>query len=391
VKARDVCSSGLRVIVAAALALSLAACSATTASPHHKVAPRDLALVSSRFKPLPVSTAHFYAIWSVGPYSAKSVIEEFSARNGRPIRMVAKLRDSSGWGSGGLIQGPDGWIWYSESKGPLARGRGAGGNPEPNSCGGAAMKMNPQNGQSFVVFRTPPSVSFSGVVPSPSGRYVVYETGQCNRSYFNTYFVVRDLVTGRRWSIGADAGVCHGFSAPAWTSDGRFIFGYAPSLVRQGQAHEYGYGFCLAPAQPELAVISATSPTSIRSATLMQAPRHCGYLEAVPDAWGVLALKACALGGAGPYNDIGATALVQLNAHFKVTGRWNLPPGQDGTSLAASPNGRLILIDEYEAPGHYGLRTVRQPLDYVEVFNGSRLHLVTRVLDAKERISEAIW
>jgi hypothetical protein len=34
---------------------------------------------------------------------------------------------------------------------------------------------------------------------------------------------------------------------------------------------------------------------------------------------------------------------------------------------------------------------VRQPTDWVEVFNGSGLRLVTRVLDAKESISDAVW
>jgi hypothetical protein len=52
-----------------------------------------------------------------------------------------------------------------------------------------------------------------------------------------------------------------------------------------------------------------------------------------------------------------------------------------------SPNGQLVLVDEYESPSHI----VRQPTDWVEVFNGSGLHLITRVLDAKERISDAVW
>jgi hypothetical protein len=168
---------------------------------------------------------------------------------------------------------------------------------------------------------------------------------------------------------------------------GKLLFGYAPSEVPKGQANKYGYGFCLAPGQPELAGVAGLSAASIRSATLTRAPSSCGYLRAVPDAWGVLALEACALGGAGPANDLGATSLVQLNGRFEVTGRWKLPFGQDGTSLSVSPNGQLILVDEYEAPSHM----VRQPTDWVEVFNGSGLRLVTRVLDAKESISDAVW
>jgi hypothetical protein len=371
--------------VAVALTLSLGACSAVASSPHQEK-PLNLDVVSTGVTP-PVSTSHFYAIWSVGPPSAEPVIEEFSAETGRPIREVARLRDSSGWGSGDLVQGSGGWIWYSESKGPRERSKANGGDPAPNSCAGAAIKLNPATGQTSVVFRTPPSVWFSGAVPSPTGRYVVYETGQCNRSYFNAHFVVRDLVTGREWEIGADAAICHSFSLPAWASGGKLVFGYAPSEVRKGQSNKYGYGFCLAPGQPELARVAALSSASIRSATLTRAPSSCGYLQAVPDAWGVLALEACALGGAGPANDLGATSLVQLNGRFEVTGRWKLPFGQDGTSLSVSPNGQLVLVDEYEAPSHM----VRQPTDWVEVFNGSGLRLVTRVLDAKESISDAVW
>jgi hypothetical protein len=78
---------------------------------------------------------------------------------------------------------------------------------------------------------------------------------------------------------------------------------------------------------------------------------------------------------------------VQLNERFEVTGRWKLPFGQDGTSLSVSPNGQLVLVDEYESPSYM----VRHATDWVEVFNGSGLRLVTRVLDAKESISGAVW
>lgn len=99
---RDVSGHGVRLTAALALTLSLGACSAVASSPHQKK-PLNLDVVSTGVTPPPVSTTHFYAVWSVGPPSDEPVIEEFSAETGRPIREVARLRDSSGWGSGDLV------------------------------------------------------------------------------------------------------------------------------------------------------------------------------------------------------------------------------------------------------------------------------------------------
>jgi hypothetical protein len=167
-------------------------------------------------------------------------------------------------------------------------------------------------------------------------------------------------------------------------SDGRLVFGYGPSAVADAKNYD-GRGYCLTPKQPELAVMPGLSAASIRSATLAKAPPGCGYVRAVPDAWGVLAVEGC---GA---NDLGATMLVQLNGELKISGHWRLPSRQDGTSLSVSPGGHLALIDEYEAPGYSGSSTVRQATDWVEVFNGSRLHVLRRTLDARASISSAVW
>jgi len=388
---------GPRVSVAAvatvAAAISLAACTtaATTpptspasAHPHTSTTPR----LSGTIVSVPITTSHFFAIWNTAP-DHTPVVEEFSAVTGKPIRQVARLPGASGSGwAGHLVQAQDGWIWFSESRGPRYRSDTAGGDPAPNSCSGAAVEFDPATGKEIVVFRTPRSVWFGAAVPSPNGRYVAYETGPCARSYFNAHIEVRDLRSGRQWSIGEDARVCHDLSSVTWTPDSaRLVFGFGPSALGSTQLAGMGYGVCAESKQDELANVSALRPASMHSVSLTPAPAGCSYVEAAPDAWGVLALEAC--GDAG--GDLGRDAIVQLNARLSVIGRWRLPPQADGTSLSVNPNGRLVLIDEYEAPIHQGLRTVQQQMDWIELFSGSRLHLVRRVLDGSDSISEAVW
>jgi len=370
----------------------LAAC-APTATPaarkDHNRARGPEAHPANTIVPPPVNTSHFYAIWSTAP-AHTPVIEEFSVKTGQPIRAVASVLASALW-VGDLVQAPDGWIWFTESSGPRLRNDTAGGDPEPNSCSGAAVKLDPGTGRQTVVFHTPRAVWFDAAVPSPNGRFVAYQTGPCARSYFNAHFVIRDLRTGRQWSIGQDARTCHDLSWAAWTPDGQtLLFGYGPSALAAGVASQEGYGTCQASEPDELATVSALSPASIRSVSLTAAPKGCGYVEGVSDTWGILALETCGGIGLGGYG-LGRSAVVQLSSRLEVIGRWRLPPGQDGTSLSVSPNRRLVLIDEYEAPIYAGTRTVQQQMDWIAVFNGSRLHVIRSVPDATDSISGAVW
>ena len=331
-----------------------------------------------------MTTAHFYAIWSTAR-ARSPVVEEFSAATGRPIRRVLSL-PASELRAGLLVQGPGGWLWYTNATGPVLQNNTAGGDPKPNSCSGAVIRIDPITGAETTVLRSPTSQWLGAAVPSPDGRYVAFEAAPCARSFMNAHMVVRDLATGREWDVSAGARVCHDLSPASWVAPGTsLVLGYGPSSLGPKSLSGEGFGMCQSPAPDELAVVGSLRAFSIGSARTVRAARGCGYVEAVADAWGYLALEEC-----GGYN-LGPDALVQLSSRLAVTGRWRLPPEADGTSLAVSPNRSLVLVDEYEAPAYSGTATVRQAAEWIEVFNGHRLTVVTHLPDASSSIESACF
>jgi hypothetical protein len=335
--------------------------------------------------PLPVTTSHFYAVWSVTP-SGQQVIEEFSAATGQPTRDVLNLPNQiHAEPASDLVQASNGWIWFTMTSGPADKYKGYGPFvPVPNSCSGRVVRLNPETGQVKTVFRTPRSVLLDAAVPSPNGRYVVYQAAPCDQALNNSHFVVRDLATGRQWNIGEDARVCHDLSAAAWTADSDdLVFTYGPSSVAAGATANWGYGSCPMANPDELATVSALHPVSIRSVSLTAAPKGCQYVDAVTDAWGALAFESCG----GLMNS--RTSVVQLTEHSKVIGRWGLGPSWDGISLSASPNGRLVLIGEYNVELDAATGT-NHPTYGVEVFNGTHLRLIRRFPTA-DTVREAVW
>lgn len=245
---------------------------------------------------LPVTTSHFYAVWSVPP-ATKQVIEEFSAAIGQAIGRVVNLPDTtprSEYRPPNLVQASNGWIWFTAATGPRGKSAGYGQCiPIPDSCSGAVLRFDPETGQVTTVFRTPRSVWLDAAAPNPNGRYVAYQTAPCDRPYFNTHLAVPDLVSGHTWSIGQDAQDCHNLSRPAWTTDSRrLVFTYGPRAhwprTRQRRRQLLrGVG------PDELATVSALHAASIRSVSLTAAPTGRGHTKAVEEAWGVLALRDC--------------------------------------------------------------------------------------------------
>jgi hypothetical protein len=206
----------------------------------------------------------------------------------------------------------------------------------------------------------------------------------CTDSYENEHLVVRNLRTGAQWSIGADAKVCHSLSPPAWNPSGtRLVFAYAPSLVTSS-TDEPGLGEegCLAPAAGALVTVASNTSSSTTTWNLARADSGCSYNTAVFDAWGVAAVEICGSNG------LGNAYLVQLTSSLKRFARFPLAPGSNPTTPSASPNGALVLIDEYESTpgGNSGVPedTVvpvgMQPGPYiwVDTFSGRGLHVVRR-------------
>ena len=330
-----------------------------------------------------MTTAHFYAIWSTAP-GHRRVVEEFSAATGQPLRKVVGLPPTDSPYE--LVQGPDGWIWYSRSTGPILQSNVAGGDPKPDSCSGAVVRLDPADGRHVVVLGSPRSEFLGRAVPSPDGRYLAYVAGPCARSFMNLHYVVRDLLTGSQWNVASGARVCHDLSGPAWVpARDELVFGYGPSSLGPSASQSMGYGICQGARADVLALSAARQPASIDSARTARARKGCGYVEAVADAWGFLALEQCGHVG------LGAASLVQLTSALAISGSWHLPPAADGTTLSVSPDGKRVLVDEYEAPIYSGTRTVHQATDWIEVFDGQLLRLVRRLPDATSSITGACW
>jgi hypothetical protein len=92
------------------------------------------------------------------------------------------------------------------------------------------------------------------------------------------------------------------------------------------------------------------------------------------------------------HDGLGPASLVQLNSQLVPTSRFDLAPGSDRTTLAADPTGRLVLVDEYEAPEYTGpAGTTHGPVDWIQIFDGTRLELVARTAADTQELRSATF
>jgi hypothetical protein len=308
------------------------------------------------------------------------VLEEFSLRGGRPLETLARLP-----GEPAQVSVPsaahDGTVWFSVSTGPRDRNDTAGGDPAPNSCSGRIVRFDPDSRESSTVLSFPSSVLVNNVFPSPNGRVLAMLAGDCSTSYFNEHVLLKDPSSGRRWTIGADAAVCHALSGVAWSRDGsQLVFAYGPPAT-SGAAGEprddLGAGLCTTPLAGEIAVVPADRTSQITQAELTAPSRGCSYESAAFDRRGIVAIEACNHGGPpGLDNYLGDAYLVQLNTSRHVVLRLTLKVSADGGTVASDPRTGLVLVTEDQ--GQDAPRYVPHAHDWVWTFNGHQLRLVDR-------------
>jgi hypothetical protein len=299
------------------------------------------------------------------------VLESRSLTSGSPTARLAEL--------GGLapVLGSGTTLWVTRSVGPRERNDTAGGDPEPNSCAGDVVRVDLSTGTETTVQTFPSSTLVGDAVPSPDEGEVVFKVAPCARSYFNEHLLVEDHNTGRSWTIGAKARVCHWISTPSWDANGTgLIFTFAPSNPAEPVGKYDGYGICTQELAGEIEVLAAAHPAALSSAQIIKAPRGCSYLSAVFDPEGIAAIEACEHGAPrgfsrhGEYN--GDAYVVQLSAQGRSLHRVAIKPEPNPATLARNPSGGPVLVSE-----ELGENT-RPYFNWIWTFNGQKLRLLSR-------------
>jgi hypothetical protein len=315
------------------------------------------------------ASSSFLAV--AGEDSGVPVLESLSLRTGLPTARLAELPEVAA----SPVLGSGTTLWLTQSSGPRVRNNTAGGDPAPDSCTGSVARLALDSGSETTVQTFARSTQVSDAVPSPEEHEVAFMVAPCARSYFNEHFLLADLQTGRSWTIGAGARVCHQMSAPSWNARGTsLIFTYAPSNPATRVSKRDGYGLCSDPIAGEIVVVSATHPADLASARIVKPARGCSYLSAVFDPEGIAATEACEHGALpdfsfpGDYD--GDAYVVQLSTRGRQLRRLAIKREPNPAIVARNPREGPVLVTE-----KLGENT-RPYFDWIWTFNGRELRLV---------------
>jgi hypothetical protein len=342
--------------------LGLAATALAATAPFAVAAGRPQSPVTGVAAPAALPAGSFLSLWPACGCGRSTVLAQFSLAGGRRVRTLARVPGAA-HSQVAAPHAAGGRVWLTFSAGPRCSSPIAGCGPVPNSCTGSTVRYDPVRRQATTVLTTPPEDLVADAVPSPDGRRLALISADCAHSFLNFHLVVRDLGSGRSWSIGADARPCHTLSEVAWSQDGADLaFPFGPSrLSRRGR---YPAGVCPAPRSSRLAVVSATRASSSRSWRVIAADPGCSYAAAAFTRRGLVAIESCAAG---------TTRLVVIDARHRITARFPLARGYNDGALATDWRTATVLVSEYQAANQG-----RPVYDWVWALHGRRLRLVAR-------------
>lgn len=239
------------------------------------------------------------------------------------------------------------------------------------------LRYDPQTLRTTTVISAPASQLLVDAEPSPrGGRVALLTATNCARSFLDEHLVVRDLGSGRQWSIGADARRCHSMSTPAWSQDGsRLVFVYGQSHASRSVKVAAG-GVCSSPGFGRLVVVAADHASRVRSWRLIDADPGCSYLAAAFDPSGIAAVEGCVKGapaGFGADPGSGDAFLNQLDGQHRVVASFQLAQGFNAGDVATDWRTGTVLVSEYQA-ANQGIPVY----DWVWALDGGKLRLVHR-------------
>lgn len=296
----------------------------------------------------------------LAPVMAPAAFVAVRARSGQDGSQVVTVSDATT----GRIQRvvlPDPWqgmqvnstavdaageVWVTLASGPRCTSNVAGCGPVPGSCAGEVVKIDPLTGMPTPVLKASSSELIGDAQPSPKGRLLAYLDGSCNRSYFNQHLQVRDLATGRSWSIGTGLAVCHSLGSIGWTLDGSdLVVSYGPSSLTPSTTSSYGYGTCKQSDPNELAVVPALQPAAGLPGNQLPMDPNCQAEAVTATRRGYAAIEAC--GSTDNYLS-GPASLVLIDSTFHVTTRSHIGTCVDGAELRADSSGSDLLGSSYQ-------------------------------------------
>ncbi len=230
-----------------------------------------------------------------------------------------------------------GGLWVSYAKGPDCRNRpnlASRGpyicGPIANTCRSIVARYNLGTGASTVEYRGSPSEELSGSAASPDGRLLAYLTQGCTTS--NGVFPavrIRDITTGRAWTVQQAATRCGSFSQPTWDFAGRALL--FNSYYNTSGCEQTGVWLT------KVSALSNGAPSTDK----VYAGHGCEYQSVAPLVDGTsYAIEAC---GGGPSYVSGAVYLVHLDAALRPFDRHLLGKCTDGNGISTSSSGSVLI------------------------------------------------
>ena len=326
------------------------------------------ALSSARARQAAVgaATRSFVSLVPACACGRHTVLAAFSLRDGRRLRTITTVRTVTGEFVA-ISGGPSGEVLEIASTPAKCSSDVAGCGPVPDTCSTQVSRLV---GRRFVpLFTEPASVFIEVAIASPDRRRVAMLAGPCAEGA--THVVVRDLATGRQWSIGKDLSRCTGLGAPAWSATGRKLvmpYGSLPKPHRLGPL-----GTCPVPHYAKLAIVPAPHASRSGSWKLIAHDPGCSFEAATFDPAGIAAVEGCRRKGVSESYvnpGFGQARLLEINRVGHVTVRINLEPGWEEGAITTERSGRVLISQDQPANEPYPER------DWVWEFDGRHLRLV---------------